>query len=220
MKVVEREKARKLRSHGKSINQIVAETGFAKGSVSLWVRDIVLSEKHKKGISLRGRSVASIEKRRLSRLFNQSEKERRIRESAKTDIQKISLHELKLIGTILYLGEGTKRRGMVRVTNSDPGTIKIMMRFFREICMVPEQKFRAYVHTFSHADIEKTEQYWSKITSISRKRFYKTYIKPSVASLQKRKTLPYGTLDISICDTHLFHTIMGWIEKIKELVIQ
>ena len=218
MKLIEKEKSRVLRKQGKSINQIIKETGSSKASVSVWVRDIILTQTQKNKISLRGRSVESIEKRRISRLFNEEKKRRILINNAKKDFTYISLEQLKLIGVILYLGEGGKTKRIVRLANSDPLVIKIMMRFFREICGVPENKFSGHIHTFVHADIERTEKYWSKITGISQKQFYKTYIKPSSASLQKRKALPFGTFDIYVCDTKLFLTIMGWIEKIKELI--
>ncbi|MCX6752038.1 MAG: hypothetical protein NTZ87_00845 [Candidatus Nomurabacteria bacterium] len=220
MKLIEREKARALRKKGYSINQIVKEARLTKSSVSVWVRDIVLTKGQKKGLSERGRSVESIERRRTNRLFNENKKRRVVIDEAKKDFTNISLEQLKLIGIILYLGEGRKAgRGVACLSNSDPMVIKIMMRFFREICKVPEEKFRGHIHTFTHADVEKTEKYWSQIAGISRKQFYKTYIKPSSASLQKRSTLPFGTFDIYVCDTKLFLTIMGWIEKIKELTI-
>jgi len=220
MKIIEKEKARALRKKGYSINQIVKETDLSKASVSIWVRDIVLTKIQKKKLSERGRSMGSIEKRRINRLFNENEKRQLTIDKAKKDFVDISLEQLKLIGIILYLGEGGKtNRGMVRLANSDPSVIKIMMRFLREVCKVPENKFRASIHTFAHANIEKTEKYWSKISGISRNQFFKTYIKPSTANLQKRNTLPFGTFDIYVCDTKLFLTIMGWIEKIKELVI-
>jgi hypothetical protein len=221
MKVVEKEKARVLRKKGFSINQIVKETNFSKASISLWVRDIVLTKEQKMGLSERGRSVNSIEKRRISRLFNENKKRRIIIDEAKKDFTNISLQDLKLIGIVLYLGEGAKtNKGTVSVANSDPAVIKIMVRFLREVCRVPESKLHGHIHTFAHADIEKTEKYWSQITNISRKQFYKTYIKPSSASLQKRKTLPFGTFDLSVSDTKLFLTIMGWIEKVKELSLK
>ena len=220
MKIIEKEKARKLRKQGKSINQIVKETGLSKASVSVWIRDIILTESQKNKISERGRSVKSIEKRRLNRILNEQKKRQTIIDEAKKDINKISQEELKLIGIILYLGEGGKTKRIVRLSNSDPEIIKMMMRFFREICNVPESKFGGHIHTFTHADVNKTEKYWSKITGISRKQFYKTYIKPSRVSLQKRNTLPFGTFDIYICDTKLFLTIMGWIEKIKEILLK
>ncbi len=218
MNLAGKEKARILRKQGKSINQIVAESGLSKASVSVWVRDIVLTKSQKNKITERGRSMESIEKRRLSRLANEYKKTRSVMDSAKKDISSISLHELKIIGSMLYLGEGGKtRKGMVRLANSDPLIIQMTMRFFREVCLVPENKFYGHIHTFDNADVEKTEKYWSKITKIPRKQFYKTYVKQSTASLHKRKTLPYGTCEIGVCDTKLFLTIMGWIEKIKEL---
>ncbi len=220
MKVIEKEKARILRKSGYSINQIVKEMKFSKASVSVWVRDIILTKKQKKRLSERGRSVESVEKRRINRLFNENARRQIIIDEAKKDFSSISLEQLKLIGIILYLGEGAKTpRGMARLSNSDPLIIKIIMRFFREICNVPENKFRGHIHTFEHADIDKTERYWSKITGIPRGQFFKTYAKPSSASLQKRNTLPFGTFDVCICDTKLFLTIKGWIEKIKELTI-
>jgi len=218
VKLIEKEKARSLRKKGYSINQIIKETGFTKSSISLWVRDIVLTKAQKKKLSENGRSVESVERRRIARLSNEQEKRQIIFDKAKEDYNSISLEELKLVGIILYLGEGGKtERGTARLSNADPAVIKIMMRFFREVCRVPEEKFRGNVHTFAHADIEKTEKYWSTLTGIPRSQFQKTYIKPSSASLQKRYTLPYGTFSINVCDTQLFLKIMGWIEKIKEL---
>jgi predicted transcriptional regulator len=220
MKLIEKEKARTLRKRGYSINQIVKETGLTKSSVSLWVRDIVLTKTQKNRLSERGRSIESIERRRLIRLSNEKTKRQIIIDEAKKDYTRISLEELKLIGIILYLGEGGKtERGTARLSNSDPEVIKMMMRFFREICNVPEEKFRGNIHTFAHADVKKTERYWSKISGTPRTQFQKTYIKPSSASLQKRYTLPYGTFGINVCDTKLFLTIMGWIERIKELTV-
>lgn len=220
MKIVEKERARNLRKKGYSMNQIIQETGFTKSSVSLWVRDVVLTKKQKEKISERGRSLESVELRRSHRLSNEKTKRQVVINQAKKDYTHISLTQLKLIGVILYLGEGGKtERGTARLSNSDPAVIKMMMRFFREVCRVEESRFRANVHAFSHTNVEKTEKYWSKITGIPRNQFQKTYVKASSASLQKRHTLPHGTFTINVCDTKLFLTIMGWIERIKELTI-
>ncbi len=220
MKLIEKELARNLRRKGYSINEIVKKTGFTKSSVSVWVRDIVLTTNQRKGLSEKGRSVESIERRRKSRFNNENKKRRIVTEEAKKDFISISHSELKLIGTILYLGEGAKKsKGTVALSNSDPAVIKIMVRFLKEVCGVSKHKFRGHIHTFTHANVEKTEKYWARVTGISRNQFYKTYIKPSSASLQKRKTLPFGTFDLSVNDTKLFLTIMGWIEKIKELTV-
>ena len=127
MKIAEKEKARFLRKEGKSINQIIKETGFSKASVSVWVRDIILTPEQKSQVSERGRSVESIERRRVSRLFNEKKRRQAITDKAKEDFNNISLEQLKLIGIILYLGEGAKTdHGMARLANSDPEVIKII----------------------------------------------------------------------------------------------
>lgn len=221
MKILEKQKARLLRAQGKSINEIVKEAGLSKASVSVWVRDIVLTEQQRRQISEKGRSFESIERRRTNRLSNEQAKRQIIIDNAKKDYSHISSQDLKLIGIILYLGEGGKtERGMARLANSDPAVIRIMMRFFREICKVPESRFRGSIHTFAHADVKKTEEYWSQVSGIPRSQLFKTYVKPSTSSLHKRNTLPFGTFDIYVCDTRLFLTIMGWIEKIKELLLR
>ncbi len=221
MKLKEREKARFLRKSGKSMNEIVSETGFSKASVSSWTRDITLTKLQQKRITMLGRSMESIEKRRQSRLINIKTKRNSVIERAKKDFSDLSKKELKIIGSMIYWGEGGKTgHWSVRFTNSDPVMIKVMMRFFREVCNVPEHKFRAYVHTFENANVSKTEKYWSMVTGIPLGQFNKTYTKPSNLSLQKRKTLQYGTLDIYVHDTEKFLTIMGWIERISELVLR
>jgi len=218
MKVKEREHARTLRKEGRSMNQIIEETGYSKASVSFWTRDILLTEEQRNKISKRGRSMESIERRRASRNLNQTRKRMITINAAKQDFPSLSLRDLKLIGAMIYWGEGRKAGNWsVSLANSDPEIIKVMMRFFREVCNVPEEKFRAQVHTFEGASVPKIEKYWSQISSIPTKQFYKTYIKPSKASLQKRKTLPYGTLDIYVHDTKLFLTIKGWIERVSEV---
>ncbi len=220
MKIKERDYARMLRSQGKSMNQIIEETGYAKASVSLWTRDIVLTKRQRAGISKRGRSMESIERRRASRTTNIEKKRQTIIDSAKEEFRDLSPRELKLIGAMIYWGEGGKTGNWsARIANSDPIIIKVMMRFFREICQVPENKFHAHVHTFEGASVRETEKYWSKISGIPTNQFYKTYTKPSKSSLQKRKTLPYGTLDLYVHDTKLFLTIKGWIEGVGDTLI-
>jgi len=49
----------------------------------------------------------------------------------------ISKEQLKLIGIILYWGEGSKAKtGTVSLANSDTAIIKVMMKFLKEVCGV------------------------------------------------------------------------------------
>lgn len=217
MKRVERDQARELRIQGMSMNDISKKLGVSKASVSLWTRDVVLSEEQRKGLTARGYSISAIEKRRTNRIVNTQKRHKVIVDKAKKRIETLSKHELLLVGSALYWGEGGKTaKGMARIANSDPFVIKLMMRFFIEICEVKPEKFRGHVHTFSHLNAEAAEEYWSGVSGIPRSQFYKTYSKPSIASKGKKDSLPYGTFQIYVCDTTVFLTIKGWIEKLKE----
>jgi len=108
---------------------------------------------------------------------------------------------------------------MARFSNSDPEMIKFMMKFFKKICHVPSVKFRGHIHIYAPERVPAAERYWSAVTGIPRKQFFKTYSKPSIAGKDKRHTLPNGTFDIYICDTKLFLTIMGWIKGITQNVL-
>lgn len=219
MKIKEKEISRKLRKQGKSINEIVSKTGYSKGSVSFWVRDIILSDIQKNRLNKKNVSLKVIEKRRINRIKNEISKRDKILKLAKKDYSNITLAQLKLIGIAVYLGEGGKTiRQSVRVSNSDPEVILIMMNFFRKVCGVSEEKFRGNIHAYNRDDITRIEKYWSNLTKIPLRQFHKTYIKNSRSSLYKRKTSPYGTFTIYVSDTKLFLKIMGWIERIKKLI--
>lgn len=219
MKKDEQKKSIELRKKGISIKLIAQKLGVAKSSVSVWVRDVTLSQSQLESLEADKNSFRVIEKRRHTRLSNEKEKRRVIMDDAAKEICTISRKELQIIGLCLYLGEGAKtQRGAVKLANSDPDVIRIMMKYFREVCLVPEKKFRCHIHTYSHLSVEKAEIYWSKVTGIPRAQFFKTYSKLSVASLGKKDSTPYGTAEITVCDTKLFLSIMGQIEKMKQIL--
>ena len=208
-----------MRKAGRSMQYIAQSLNVAKSSVSEWVRDIELSFSKLEKLRQNPFSSVAIERRRISRLRNEQEKRDKLMNAAAADFTSLSQADLKVIGIIFYWAEGGKtERGMIRFANSDPAVIKIAMRFFREICGVKEEKFRGHIHTHSHLNSKKALKYWSEITRIPLRQFYKVYSKPSIASKNKRDSLPYGTLDIVICDTSLFLRVMGWINKIKQIL--
>ncbi len=220
MKVKEKQRSIYLRNKGYSIKEIARILKVSKGSVSVWVRDVELSESQKYILRQKNSQIDLIERRRNTRLKNENSKRQKIISCAKLEIKNISVQELKILGTMLYWAEGGKTaRGSVRFSNSDPEMIKTMMVFFRKICKVPESKFRGHIHMYDHANVKNAEKFWSNVTSIPKKQFFKTYAKNSKSSLGKRKTLLQGTFDIYVCDTKLFLTIQGWIEKIREVTL-
>lgn len=205
-----------MRKAGSSLGDIARRLGVSKGSVSFWVRDIALTQEQRAKNTARGFSRDAVEKRRTTRIQQTKKKHLAVFLEAQKEVRVLKQKSLWLLGVALYWGEGTKTfRGNVSIANSDPAIIKIMMQFFREILKVSELKFRCHVHTFSHQSARKAELYWSGVTGIPVQQFYKTYSKKSVASTNKRDTLPYGTVGIYISDTALQLKMLGWIEGLK-----
>ena len=58
-KFKERIQARKLRKDGKSVKEIAQSLNVSKGTVSLWVRDIILSVKQLERIKIKEKYILS-----------------------------------------------------------------------------------------------------------------------------------------------------------------
>ena len=175
MKQREQAIALRLRKKGYSLNAIQKIIKTSKSSISLWVRAIKLNPEQKKRLKFNQLKKEVIEKRRKTRLANSAKIRNEIIEKAKAGIRTLSLGELKIIGCSLYWAEGGKtQRNIVRFSNGDPEMISLMMIFFRNVCGVNEKKFRGYIHIHPHLNVKAAEQFWSKISKIPSKQFFKT----------------------------------------------
>ena len=212
-KEYERLQSIRLRKQGRSLNYIAKELGVSKGSVSAWVRDVNISNSHKELLNSRPMSRGAVQKRRLSRLKSEKKKRDKIIQDAEKQVGSLSNHDLWLLGVSLYWAEGGKTQRMVRFSNGDPYTIQLMMKFFIEVCGVEKKNLKGYIHIHEHLDVEGAELYWQGVTGLPKGQFYKTYRKKRTKS--KRKTLPYGVMDLYVLDVELFLKIQGWISGIS-----
>src|SRR5580658_9538419 len=125
-----RAKARDLREQGLDYEQIVAELGVSKSSVSLWVRDLPRPP---------GLSYEESRKRSADGVRRYWEAERPIREAEREAARaaaadQIGDREIIIAGAIAYWCEGAKnkpyrRSDRVSFMNSDPRLIKFFLRF-------------------------------------------------------------------------------------------
>lgn len=101
----------------------------------------------------------------------------------------------------------------VGFTNTDPCMIKIMMRFFREVLNIPDDKFRIIVRINSKGNVNSAERYWSRITKVPRVNFRK----PEIFSLKKNSRsidkYPYGMCRIAAYDSLLRRKMLALIEE-------
>lgn len=216
MKFQEKIQAIKLRKQGKSYKEIRKKIKVSKGTLSVWLKDVVLTEKQKQRlyVTLRRQNAYKAAKRQQQKKIKRTKK---IIYQAKREAVELSKNPLFLMGLMLYWAEGDKseRTEQVKFSNSDPEMIKIIMKWFRIYCQVPEEKFRITLHIHTLHCRKNLERYWSNITKIPLKQFYKTYVKPT--SLKQRRNILYnGTCAVQICSKDLFRRIKGWKLNIIE----
>ena len=216
-----------LRKKGKTYTEIANALKIPKSTVAWWLRDVKIPKSLEKQILERSRRKW----RRNITIYNKfygkirSQKAAEIREKYKEkaaeEIKKLSRRDIKLIGIALYWAEGNiKNRNRLQFSNSNPSIIKIGMRFFREICNIPNSKITARIHIYPGINYQKTLNFWSKITKLSKNNFKTPQIQISRASKGKRSqnTLPYGTLHLTVSNTELASRVKGWIQGISEKI--
>ncbi|MEU4146802.1 terminase gpP N-terminus-related DNA-binding protein [Streptomyces parvulus] len=172
-----RTKARELRLQGWTYDQIEAELGCSKSSVSLWVRDLPKPEPrytpHEQHALMRAG---------LARLRSTQDEERQqTKAAAQLAIGDLSARELFLVGVGLYWAEGGKdkpydRRENVTFVNSDPDMIKVFLAWLR-LLEVERERLRFTVMIHENADVAGAEQFWAALVRADRSAFNKTTLK-------------------------------------------
>jgi hypothetical protein len=224
-----RSQAIKLRLKGKSYNEINVELGIPKSTLSGWLKDLVLPDAARSRLSGRVHQGVqnSLVKRNKLQTKEAKERNSNIRNSAKSEIKELSLDDLRLVGTALYWAEGYKRLKVkdgqertwhtISFVNSDPEMVSTFVRFLREVMDIPASSIRLYMRLYPHINEVEAKKFWMECTGLPSEQFFKTTNLVSGASKGMRpyNRLPWGTLQIEVCNTAQFHRLMGWIEGMK-----
>ena len=126
---IDKNKAIKMRESGMSYSQIKAELGVSKSTLSLWLRDLPLSDTRLR--ELRDFNQVRIEKTRATKLKNKTLRRNSVLENIKLDFQK-NKNPLFTGGFYLYWGEGTKSAEYtIALTSTDPGIIKTYIAWLK-----------------------------------------------------------------------------------------
>ncbi|MEK9153457.1 MAG: hypothetical protein AAB723_02570 [Patescibacteria group bacterium] len=216
-----------LRKQGKTHGEIEKILKLPKSTVGWWLRGIKMPEtiekqtlercrkKWRKNINDYNKVNGKI-RSEIAAKIREEDKEK----AAKT-IKNVSKNDLKFIGSALYWAEGgTKDRHCLRFANSNPEIIRVIMKFFRETCGIPNEKIKAKIHLYPDTNQQEAKKYWAKIANLSKNNFYQPQIQISRASKNKRprNTLPSGTLHLTVCSTKLACQVKGWIRGISEKI--
>lgn len=200
-KIIEKIKAIELRKRGYSVNEIVSNVGVSKSSISMWVRNVFLSEKSRKRLLTKiksGQLISAENKRIKTKSIMDFYKDGAIRDLLKLNIEGIG----KFICALIYYCEGAKdKTGGVVFTNSDPKLIKVFLMLLRNNYDIDESKFRICMHLHEYHNFKQQIKFWSIVTNIKKEQFIKPYNKPNTG--KRIKEGYQGCLAIKYHSSHL-----------------
>jgi transcriptional regulator with XRE-family HTH domain len=215
-----RARARELREQGLAYNQIAAELGVAKSSISLWVRDLPRPQR----LSYEENRKRSAEgTRRYWETERPAREARReaVRLAAAAEIGPLTDREILIVGAIAYWCEGAKNKPYLRhdrviFTNSDPALIDFFLRFLEVAGVGPDRLiFRVQIH--ESADVEAAVQFWLRVTGARPDQFRRTTLKRhNPVTVRKNVGDTYhGCLRVDVrTSVDLYRKIEGWSEAI------
>lgn len=186
--VQEKDRAIQLRKKGYSYSEILKEVNVAKSSLSLWLKNLPLTEdemkvlKHRKDSNItRGRinAASELRKRRLAR-------EQVFLKEAQKMFQQYKDDTFFYCGISLYWAEGAKRVNQWSFINSDDDMIQVMILWLERFIKIQHSdlQFRLFIHKlYAH---ENCEEWWQNRLNIHKEQFKKTIYKPSGRGIKKR----------------------------------
>jgi hypothetical protein len=215
-----KEKTIELRKGGQTYGEIreILKIPIPKSTLSHWCKNIKLSKSQKIRVkqkisknAAKGRKAA-LETNKKKRVAYLKEVKKRISHlSTKIDNKDTA----KIALAMLYLGEGNKDGNGLTFGNSNPIIIKIYLNLLRHCYNIDENKFRCTVQCRADQNTKKLELFWSKITAVPLKKFYKTRIDPRTIGKPSKKLDYKGVCRINYFSNDLFYEIKSIIEVIE-----
>ncbi|MBU2564163.1 helix-turn-helix domain-containing protein [Patescibacteria group bacterium] len=215
-RIKDREIAIKLRKQGNSYSQIKKTLKVSKSTLSYWLRDYPLSEKRMR--ELRDNSEQRIESYRKTMKKKREDRLKKTYEEQRKKILPLSKREFFIAGLLLYWGEGSKTiKASLELANTDPGVIKLYLKWLYNILLVPKNKISIYLHLYSDMNINKEINYWSKILKIPKSQFSKPYVKKNDSRrINHKGTFGHGTCVVRLNNVKIAEKVFMGIKAISD----
>jgi transcriptional regulator with XRE-family HTH domain len=198
-KVREQERARELRAQAWTLQDIAAELGVSKSSVSLWVRDVEFTPNPRR--RTRPPRPSSLHLRKVAEVA-------RCDRAGIDQVGQLTVRELLIVGVALYLGEGFKRDGQVGMANTNPQVLRLFVTWLRRCFEIDESRLRVRLYLHEGLDLRAAEQFWSKLLDIPPSQFRQAYRAAADRTLRRTKHVN-GCPAITYCDSALHRRVMG-----------
>ncbi len=231
MKLKEKEEARRLRKEdGMSMNEIVKTLKVSKSSVSLWVRDVELTDEQikildakmienrfgKRGNGYKKMLLVTERSRKLHKDIR-----RGYQEEGRKLFNKCKNNPDFIAGIMLYWAEGSKSRCSVKFSNSDMDMMIIFVRFLRKYFKINNNKlaFAIQYYTGNGISQDDVENFWMNHLGLNYSNKRKCYIdyRPVKNMGKKVGKCPYGICRIVYNDVEIMQKIYGAIKEFSNI---
>lgn len=211
----DKERARKLRTQGKSYSEIKQALGIGKGTLSEWLRDMPLSRDQIN--QLRALNPIRIERYRETMRRKREAKIATAYQKAKRDIGTLSTREQFIAGLYLYWGEGTKAApGRVELANTDPDMIRAFIDWMRCMGVAPSH-LRFRLHLYVDMNVVAETKFWAQTLGVPETSFQRPYIKQStLAGLTYKRGYAHGTCNARLENMVMWEYITMALKYIRE----
>jgi transcriptional regulator with XRE-family HTH domain len=217
----EKIKARKLRRKGESIKKIANLLSVSASTVSLWCRDVKLTNNQIE--NLRKRQTDPFYGKRLDYYLKKKKefslKLLNLKNEGISSIGKLTKREIFLIGIALYWGEGFKKDSLAGLATLDINIAKFFVFWLKNSFKieVKDLLLRVTANISYKSEIRELEKYWSNNLKIPVAQFSKPFFQNTKwKKVYENKDNYHGVLRIRVRRSiNLLRKIFGYIEGIN-----
>lgn len=218
-----KQKVRSLRQRGWTLGEINGEIDIPKSTISGWIKGIKLTKGQQERI--RNKIFASSAIGRSIAVRKLEDKTEQWKEEIRNKVKYISEGSLldpeiaKMLCGLLYLCEGSKYPSSQAMIfgNSDSKIIAAFLNLLRKCFRIREDKLRCRIMPRWDQDIDKLQRFWSRITRIPLRYFYKTKAGGRTRGTKTKRKDYMGICALTYCDTALQFELQAIGERIIKI---
>lgn len=209
-----KQNAIKLRQDGFSIKEIARILNLSSSTSSIWLRNVSITPDGQKRMT----EHKELNRYKMSQVWIQKRKheDSKYKILAIRQIKNIDFAPSysKILCSILFWAEGSKRTNHVAFTNSDPLMISTFLKLLRETFALEESKFSVSVHLHEYHNPEEILQFWSIQTKIPLSNFIKPYLKPHTGLRKKNNYM--GCITVRYYDVKIARELTAIYNELGE----
>ena len=213
----------RLRRKGLGINTIATQLGVSKSSVSIWCRDLTLTERERERL-IRNAIRAGHRGRLRGAEVNRERKKQQIefyRQDGRRVVGQLSKRDFSVAGIALYWAEGSKKSRFSFV-NSEPQMVIFMARWLQEIMGVRKEEFmpRIFINAIHRGRIKAVLAFWAALLRLPVSQFGKpVLLKKRPKKVYENHHTYFGVLALGVRrSTLLKYRVLGLIEALRDEV--